>query len=210
VAQGSEVDPAALMTANDLSSFAGLTAMVLLTVNLLLGLLVSTNYNPARDWPRRKLPVPLWRIHNWNAYLAISVALLHPTLLLFVSNPRFHIGDILLPVSSPGQTLFNNLGALTLYSFLFVVVTSYFRPQLRYRRWKKLHYTAYFAAIVMYIHGTLIDQNLKNQTPDFFDGEKVLVEGCGLLVLAATIWRIRRGTEKQRYAAAQQMSSRRY
>jgi methionine sulfoxide reductase heme-binding subunit len=185
-------------TAIDLSSFAGLTAMCLLTLNLLLGLLVSTNYNPARDWPRRKLPVPLWRIHNWTAYVAISVALLHPTILLFSSNPHFGIGDIVLPLSSPGQRLYNNLGALTLYSFVFVVVTSYFRPQLRYRPWKKLHYTAYFGAIVMYIHGTLIDQNMKNATPDFLDGEKLLVEGCALLVLAGTVWRIRRGTEKQR------------
>ena len=47
------------MTANDLSSFAGLTAMVLLTVNILLGLLVTTNYNSLRQWPHRKLPVPL-------------------------------------------------------------------------------------------------------------------------------------------------------
>lgn len=189
------------MTAIDLSSFAGLTAMVLLTVNLLLGLLVSTNYNPARDWPRRKLPVPLFRIHNWTAYVAISVALLHPVILLFSPDPRFGVGDILLPLSSPGQRLYNNLGALGFYSFLFVVVTSYFRPQLRYRPWKKLHYTAYFAAAVMYVHGTLIDQNMKNQTPDFLDGEKLLIEGCALLVLAGSIWRIRRGTEKQRHAA---------
>jgi methionine sulfoxide reductase heme-binding subunit len=187
------------MTAIDLSSFAGLTAMVLLTLNLLLGLLVSTNYNPARDWPRRKLPVPLFRIHNWTAYVAISVAMLHPTILLFASKPHFGIGDILLPLSSPGQTIYNNLGALTLYSFLFVVVTSYFRPQLRHRPWKKLHYTAYFGAAVMYVHGTLIDQNMKNATPDFLDGEKLLVEGCALLVLAGIVWRIRRGTEKQRH-----------
>jgi methionine sulfoxide reductase heme-binding subunit len=187
------------MSAIDLSSFAGLTAMVLLTLNLLLGLLVSTNYNPARDWPRRKLPVPLFRIHNWTAYVAISVAMLHPTILLFASKPHFGIGDILLPLSSPGQTIYNNLGALTLYSFLFVVVTSYFRPQLRHRPWKKLHYTAYFGAAVMYVHGTLIDQNMKNATPDFLDGEKLLVEGCALLVLAGIVWRIRRGTEKQRH-----------
>jgi hypothetical protein len=49
------------MTAIDVSSFAGLTAMVLLTLNVLLGLLVTTNYNPRRDWPRRKLPVSLFQ-----------------------------------------------------------------------------------------------------------------------------------------------------
>ncbi len=185
----------------DLSATAGLTAMILLTLNILMGLLVSTNYNPARDWPRRKLPWPLWRIHNWTGYLALAVAFAHPLILTFASPKigRFRLGDILLPISSPGQTFYNVLGGLTLYGFTFVVVTSYFRPRLRYRPWKKLHYTAYFAAAAMYVHGALIDQNLKNQAADLLDGEKVLVEGCFVLVVAASIWRWRRGTEKQRY-----------
>ncbi len=80
-------------------------------------------------------------------------------------------------------------------------MTSYFRPKLGYRPWKKLHYTAYFAAAVMYVHGTLIDQNLKGETPDFLDGEKVLVEVCCLIVVAASIWRWRYGSEKKRYMA---------
>jgi sulfoxide reductase heme-binding subunit YedZ len=190
-----------VISAVDLSSFAGLTAMVLLTLNLLLGLLVSTNYNPARDWPRRKLPVPLFRIHNWTAYVAIAVVALHPIILLFSSTARFGLLDVLVPLASPGQRLFNCLGATAFYLFTLVVVTSYFRPKLGYRPWKKLHYTAYVAAAFMYVHGTLIDQNLKNAAPDYLDGEKVLVEGCCLLVIAATLWRIRRGTEKQRRQA---------
>jgi len=54
----------------------------------------------------------------------------------------------------------------------------------------------------MYVHGTLIDPNLKNLPTDFLDGEKVLVEVCFLTVLAASIWRWRYGTEKQRFSAA--------
>ena len=176
--------------------------MVLFTLNILMGLLVSTNYNFQKQWPHRKLPWPLFRIHNWVGYFALCVGLLHPTILLFAgTKPKFGIGDLLLPVSSPFQTMYNNFGALTLYSFVFVVVTSYFRPKLGYRPWKKMHYVAYFAALMMFVHGTLIDQNLKNQTPDFLDGEKVLVEGCFLLVVAASIWRWRYGKEKQRYHA---------
>jgi DMSO/TMAO reductase YedYZ heme-binding membrane subunit len=107
-----------------------------------------------------------------------------------------------LPLNSPGQRLYNNLGALTFYSFTLVVVTSYFRRRLGHVAWKKLHYVAYFAAGLMFVHGTLIDQNLKGQTPDFLDGEKVLVEGCFLLVVAASIWRWRYGSEKKRYLSA--------
>ncbi len=183
----------------DLASFAGLTAMVLLTVNLLLGLLVATNYNFEREWPHRKLPVPLFRIHNWTAYAAISVAILHPSLLLFVAQPKFYLRDIVFPLWSEGQTLYNCLGAVTLYSFLLVVVTSYFRPRLRHRPWKKLHYTAYLGAAFLYVHGTLIDPNLKGRPTDFLDGEKLLVEGCFLLVVVTAVWRWRRGNEKQRF-----------
>jgi sulfoxide reductase heme-binding subunit YedZ len=183
------------MSALDLSSFAGLCAMVLLTLNVVLGVFISRNYNPARQWPHRKLPVSLFRIHNWNAYIALVLILLHPVLLLLTEPPkpmrRFTLADVLYPVSSPGQTLYNSLGAITFYAFLVVIITSYFRPQLGSRPWKKIHFTAYFAGLVMFIHGTLIDPNLKGQPPDFFDGEKVLVEGCFLVVVAASVWRLR-------------------
>jgi DMSO/TMAO reductase YedYZ heme-binding membrane subunit len=91
---------------------------------------------------------------------------------------------------------------MAFYTFLFVVVTSYFRPKLRYRPWKKLHYTAYLAAALMFVHGTLIDPDIKNRPTDFLDGEKLLVEGCFLLVVAGSIWRVRRGSEKQRWLKA--------
>jgi predicted ferric reductase len=190
------------ISAVDVSAVVGLTAMVLLTLNILMGLLVSTNYHTVRQWPHRKLPWPLFKIHNWTGYVAMSVAVLHPVVLLCSRTAKFGVGDVLFPVYSPGQTLYNILGALTFYSFLLVVTTSYFRPRLGYRPWKKLHYTAYFAAACMFVHGTLIDQNLKGQAPDFLDGEKVLVEGCFLVVVAASIWRWRYGSEKKRYRAA--------
>jgi predicted ferric reductase len=191
------------ITAVDISGAVGLIAMYLFTVNLLLGLLISVNYQPARYWPHKKLPFPFWKLHNWNAYLAIGVAFAHPLILSFApGKDQFKLPQILVPVNSPHQAFYNTLGALTFYLFLFVVVTSYFRPKLRYRPWKKLHYTAYAAGIVMYIHGTLIDPNLKDQPTDFLDGEKVQVELCFLLVVAAAIWRWKFGTEKQRFRAA--------
>jgi predicted ferric reductase len=181
------------MTVLDLSNFAGLGAMVLLALNAVLGVLVSRNYNPARQWPHRKFPVSFFKVHNWTAYVALVLILLHPTLLLLSDSKlaKFGVSDVLFPVNSPGQTLYNNLGAIAFYSFLVVVITSYFRPRLGSRLWKKIHFTAYFGASVMFVHGTLIDPDLKGRPPDFFDGEKVLVEGCFLVLAAAAVWRIR-------------------
>jgi DMSO/TMAO reductase YedYZ heme-binding membrane subunit len=86
--------------------------------------------------------------------------------------------------------LYNCLGAITFYAILFVVITSYFRPRLGNRRWKPLHYVAYAAAAFLFAHSILIDPNLKNLPPDLIDGEKVLLEGCLLLVMTASIWRM--------------------
>jgi DMSO/TMAO reductase YedYZ heme-binding membrane subunit len=182
------------MTAIDLSSYAGLTAMVLLTINILLGLLISVRYSPVRSWPHRRFPV--FDIHNWTAYIALTLVAMHPTILLFSDTAKFKLGDILWPLRSPGQTLYNCLGACAFYLLLIVVITSYLRRKIGRPLWKILHYLAYGVAAFVYIHGTLIDPNLKNLPPDFLDGEKVLVELCGLIVIVATIARFRYAATK--------------
>jgi predicted ferric reductase len=178
------------MNAIDISCYLGLVAMGMLTVNILLGLLLSTRYNPVKQWPHRKIPI--FAIHNWNGYLALCVALLHPVILLFADpKVRFRPIDIIYPVHSPVQPGFNVLGAIALYLLIFVAVTTYFRPQLGNRRWKKLHFATYALAVVFYSHAILTNPDLKDVPLDPLDGEKILVEGCALLVLAAVIWRIR-------------------
>ncbi len=184
------------MTAVELSNYAGLLAAVLLTINILLGLLLSTRYNPVLRWPHRKIGI--FEIHNWTGYIALGIAFLHPVILLWSSAAGFRLLDIAVPFWSPQQRNYNILGALAFYLTAFVVVTSYFRPRLGNRIWKKLHYTAYAAAAVFYTHGILIDPNLKGQPADFLDGEKLLVEGCAAIVVVATAIRVRSGPVRAR------------
>jgi methionine sulfoxide reductase heme-binding subunit len=184
----------------DLSSDAGLVAMVLLTINILLGLLLSARYNTVRSWPNRRLPI--FDVHNWTAYIALGLVFLHPTLLLLSSTAGFRVVDVLLPIHSPKQTLYNNLGAMAFYCVIFVVVTSYFRSRLGSRLWKKLHYVSYAAAALVFVHGIMIDPELKNNPPDPFDGEKILVEVCALLIVIVTIWRIRYQPKKRALKAS--------
>ena len=177
------------MTAIELSSYFGLAAMTLLTLNILLGLVMSVKHNPVRDWPHRRINT--FKIHNWTAYIALSVAIIHPVIILFSSTAKFTLIDILYPVNAPRQPWINVLGALALYSLAFVVVTSYFRRELGRKTWKSLHFTAYGTAMLFYVHGILTDPNLKDNPIDFLDGEKVYVELCMLLVIVAIGLRIR-------------------
>ncbi|HJQ12814.1 MAG TPA: ferric reductase-like transmembrane domain-containing protein [Gemmatimonadaceae bacterium] len=177
------------MTAIEISSYFGLAAMTLLTLNILLGLVMSVKYNPVREWPHRRINT--FKIHNWTAYIALTIAAIHPLIILFSSTAKFSVIDIIYPVNAPKQPWINVLGALALYSLAFVVVTSYFRHDLGRKTWKSLHFTAYGTALLFYIHGIFTDPNLKDNPIDFFDGEKVYVELCMLLVLFAIAWRIR-------------------
>lgn len=56
-----------------------------------------------------------------------------------------------------------------------------------------MHYTAYALAALYYVHGIFTDPQLREGTfqLDPFDGEKVYVELCLLLVIAAAAWRVR-------------------
>jgi sulfoxide reductase heme-binding subunit YedZ len=177
------------MTAIELSSYFGLAAMTLLTLNILIGLVMSVKHNPVRDWPHRRINT--FKIHNWTAYIALSIAAIHPVLILFSSTAKFTLIDIVYPVNAPKQPWINVLGALALYSLAFVVLTSYFRRELGRKTWKSLHFTAYGTAALFYVHGILTDPNLKDNPIDFLDGEKVYVELCMLLVLVAVVMRIR-------------------
>ena len=177
------------MTAIELSSYFGLAAMTLLTLNILIGLVMSVKYNPVRSWPHRRINT--FKIHNWTAYIALAIAAIHPMIILFSSTAKFTLIDILYPVNAPKQPWVNVLGAVSLYSLAFVVLTSYFRHELGRKKWKTLHFTAYATAALLFVHGILTDPNLKDAPIDFLDGEKVYVELCAVLVIVAATFRLR-------------------
>ena len=109
------------VTAVDLSGTVALVAVGLLTLNLLLGLLLSVGYNPARQWPRQRLK--LFTLHNWTAYVAFTAVVVHAGALLFSRDPPFRLYDVLLPIESPVQPFSNSLGALGFCLVTIVVGT---------------------------------------------------------------------------------------
>jgi DMSO/TMAO reductase YedYZ heme-binding membrane subunit len=179
------------VTAVDVSGTIALGAVGLLTANLLLGLLLSVGYNPTRQWPKRR--VKLFKFHNWTGYIAFAAVVLHAGSLLFSSDPRFTVLDVVLPLWSPVQPLSNTLGAIGFYLVLFVVSTSLKRMRSATGRhwWKRFHYTTYAAAGVFFVHGVIADPKLQARPVDFIDAEKVYVELCALAVVAMIVWRIR-------------------
>ena len=189
-------------TAIDVSSVLGLTALGMFTAQILMGLLLSVGYNPIRQWPRQRW-IKLFTFHNWLGYLGLATVATHALMLLLAPSKSggslFRLFDILVPLWSPIQPIPTTLGAIAFYLVAFVVLTSYFRRAFGRHRWKQLHYVAYAAAAVFYVHGVWADPLLQNRPVDWIDAEKAYVEGCALLVLAATVWRFNYGKRTARF-----------
>jgi predicted ferric reductase len=186
---------AAVPTAIDISSVLGLAALGILTAQILLGLLLSVGYNPIRHWPRQP-KLKLFTFHNWLGYIGLAAASIHPLVLLFSATAGFRLFDVFVPIWSPTQPIPNTLGAIALYLLAVVVLTSCFRRLFGHHRWKQLHYAAYAAAAVFYVHGVWADPLLKNRPPDFIDAEKAYVEACAVAVAGATVWRVQHGRRR--------------
>jgi methionine sulfoxide reductase heme-binding subunit len=182
------------VTVLDLSACVGLVAVGVVTLNLLLGMLMAFRYSPHRFWPHRRFNY--FRLHNWSGYIALSVSLLHPAILLFNKDPRFRLTDLVYPIHSPSQPLENTIGAVALYLLAFVVVTSHLRLRLGRHLWKSFHFSIYFAAAALFFHSLFTAPGLKSDPIDWFDGGKLFVEFCFVLIAAIGLLRWRYSRKK--------------
>ncbi|MGH9541670.1 MAG: ferric reductase-like transmembrane domain-containing protein [Terriglobales bacterium] len=190
------------MSAIDLAGDLGLVAICLLSLNILIGLLISVRYNPRRGWPRRRLD--LFRYHNWTGYTGLTFTIAHPLPLAWASRSRFSWAQIAWPIHAPSQPLVNTLGAIALYLVVLVAVTSYYRVALGRQAWKWVHYLSYVAAALFFLHGVVADAALRGAPLDPLDAEKVVIEACFLLVAASSFarWRYARLHPRARRVAA--------
>jgi methionine sulfoxide reductase heme-binding subunit len=192
------------MTALDLCSYIGLGATGAVTINLLLGMLISLRYSPVRYWPHRH--INLFDLHQWTAYAAVALTLTHPVVLLFVRAPHFRLFDIVFPIHSPLQPRINLAGAAAFYLLLLVFLSSLLRLRIGRPIWRNLHYLVFPAAVLLFLHSILTDPNLTNGHPDLLDGGKVFIEICTLLsiIAVAVRWRLHgRGLRPRRAAISE-------
>ena len=178
----------------ELSNYAGLTSAVVLTINFFFGMLLATAYRASPYW--KKLPQNIQRldindIHNYTAYIAWILVILHVLLLLLHKESKFTFIDVIFPLNAPSQNLIVAFGTFSLYAITVVIITTQkvIKRKMSFRTWKNIHLISYGTAVLFVLHGIFMDPHLKNDQPDFFDGEKLLLEFCGLLLVFASVIR---------------------
>lgn len=180
----------------DISGSMGLIASGALTLNVILGMFLSTNFKNTIYW--KKLPAlvkkyPIINYHNFTAYTAICFVVLHLVFLFLHKEPGFSIDLLLHPLTVPKQTNIVLLGVISFYGFIIVLISSQkiVRKQLGFRTWKNIHLIAYATSLLFLIHGLLMDPLLKDRPTDWLDAEKFFSEGLVIVFLVAVFIRIR-------------------
>ena len=178
----------------ELSAYMGLVATGLLTFNILLGMMLSTAYKKHIYWiqlPERIKQINIYNVHNWTAYVALVLVLLHPTLLLLAPATKFTFIDIIFPINAPHQKLFVAMGTLSMFAIITVLITTQkvIKKRMSFRTWKKIHLISYGTLLLFIVHGIVMDPQLKDRPLMLLDAEKVLSEMCLIVLVAASILR---------------------
>lgn len=133
-----------------LSRISGLTAFVALSLDVVLGLLVSTR--TANHLFGKGVAVEL---HRWISPITLALVLGHGVLLLADGYIRFDALDVLVPFASSYRPVAVGLGVLAAYLALVVHASFSFRKRIGPAMWRRLHYLSFVALVGSALHALL-------------------------------------------------------
>jgi len=126
----------------------GLTAYVLLTAAVVMGLTLSLHWQSAR-WPRL--------INNeWHNYLTLLSAIFVTVHVLAVwIDPFTHFGlaDVWIPLASTYRPQWMAFGIVALYLGIAIGISTWLRPRIGYTLWQRLHILTLVLYSLVTVHG---------------------------------------------------------
>jgi sulfoxide reductase heme-binding subunit YedZ len=128
-----------------LTRSAGLMALLLLTVSLVLGVL-STRGSPSGRLLRQG-------VHRWCSGLSVALVAAHVALAIADPYVPLTLVDTVVPLRAGYRPVWLALGTFGVDLLLAVALTSVLRPWLSGPRWRSVHLLAYAAWPVSVLHG---------------------------------------------------------
>jgi len=126
----------------------GMSAVVLLTASMVLGLMMSLRMRPKR-WPA----VVTNDIHQFVTSLALWVTGAHLALLLVDNVSGISLRDLVIPFLASSQRIAMGVGTIAVLALAVVWITSINRTKIGHSRWRTIHFTAFVAYVMAIAHG---------------------------------------------------------
>jgi sulfoxide reductase heme-binding subunit YedZ len=137
------------------SRASGLTLLILFSAVMMLGVASRLGSAPRR-WPRFVFP----EVHRTLALFSVAFLALH--VLTAILDPFVTIGwaATVLPFASGYRTFAIGLGTLAVDLAGAVIITSLVRRRLGFRSWRAVHWLAYLAWPVAFVHSLTAGNDL--------------------------------------------------
>lgn len=132
------------------SRAAGFAAYAALTLEIVLGLFLSTDL--ADRWIDRARTIEL---HQWLSALALALTGAHALALVGDRFVRFDVLDVMVPFLAPYRPVAVGLGVLGAYAAVVVHASFALRSRIGRRAWRALHYLSFAAFLGATAHGLL-------------------------------------------------------
>jgi sulfoxide reductase heme-binding subunit YedZ len=156
---------------------AGYTALVLLTVSILLGLLLGLKI-ASPHWPRFLTN----DVHEHITLMALVFVAIHGFAILIDPFMRFGWRDVLVPFGSAYHPMAMALGIVAGYLALAIWLSSRVRKQIGFRMWRRLHYATFLVYVFAVAHTLLIGNDRST-----IWGRGVLLASVALVVALTAI-----------------------
>lgn len=132
----------------DTARAAGFTSYALLTLAVFVGLALSLHWQTNR-WPR----IINNELHNFLTLLALIFTGVHVLAVVVDPYTAFGLNEILIPLASHYRPLWMAFGIVALYLGLAIGLSTWLRPIIGYKWWRRLHVLTLVLYGLVTIHG---------------------------------------------------------
>ena len=127
----------------------GLTAYILLSLSVILGMALSMQWQSPSCWPR----LINNELHNYVTLLASIFVGVHILAAWVDPFTTFGLNEILIPFVSHYRPIWMALGIVAFYLGIAVGLSTWLRPAIGYKAWRYLHYSTLGIYVLATIHG---------------------------------------------------------
>jgi len=152
---------------------SGYTALVMLTLSMVMGLVLSLRLHSPR-WPR----FVTTELHRFVTLTALVFVGLHTVAVYVDPYMRFSAAAVLVPFHSPYRPLGMALGITASWLLLAVWISSQLQRRIGWRSWRRLHYGAFAVYALAVVHTIVLGEDTTSAWGRWLVIGSVLVVTC--------------------------------
>jgi hypothetical protein len=161
----------------DVARAGGFTAFGLLTLSVALGLALTLHIQSLR-WPR----IINSELHNFITILALTFTGIHILAVWIDPFTNFGWNEVFIPFASHYRPLWMALGIVAFYIGIAIGISTWLRPHIGYKLWRRLHVLTLLLYALVVVHGIATGSDTRTIWGDAIYAGGVLLIGTLLLI----------------------------